>query len=118
MELLSRIYELNRERAKLSKQVRILEETEKKLIDELLKTHKDSFIESGYAVNIARTEEPFVDHWPSLMAHIKETGDIDLFEKRLLKSAAKLRLEEGVTLPGVITVEKTKVSVELTKERA
>lgn len=112
--LVMQLYGARSERSKFDKQSRLLAVQETLLQDEILKRHKSSFKDDkyGYLVIIDAKKEPFVEDWPALMKHIKETGDIDLFEKRLLKSAALLRIKAGDPLPGVVEVTKTTLKVE------
>jgi hypothetical protein len=46
-------------------------------------------------------QEPIVEDWPKLYAHIKKTGDFSLLEKRIGKAAVKEQWENGKKLPGV-----------------
>lgn len=60
----------------------------------------------GYRLTVSKKIEPFVSDWPSLLAHIRSTGEVDLLEKRLLKSAAKARWEDGHVVPGILQESK------------
>lgn len=89
-----------------------MEELEKSITAELIKRKLRSGEKiAGFMISVTKTDEPTVNSWPELIDYIKATGSVDLLEKRLLKSGAKLRLEDG-PLPGVTTVEKTTLKVE------
>lgn len=110
--LLKDLYESQTKRRIEQKALDLAEEREKSIVVEILKREKSSFTSGTYVVSILKTEEPLVDSWPELLDYIKSTGELDLLEKRLLKSGAKLRWENGVALPGVSKTEKTTLKVE------
>lgn len=110
--LLKDLYESQTKRRIEQKALDLAEEREKSVVVEILKREKSSFTSGTYVVSIFKTEEPLVDSWPELLDYIKSTGELDLLEKRLLKSGAKLRWENGVALPGVSKTEKTTLKVE------
>lgn len=47
------------------------------------------------------SNEPFAEDWELIHAHIIDTGDWDLMQKRLGEAAVKLRWDEGEEVPGV-----------------
>lgn len=47
------------------------------------------------------SNEPFAEDWELIHAHIVDTGDWDLMQKRLGEAAVKLRWDEGEEVPGV-----------------
>jgi hypothetical protein len=55
---------------------------------------------------VSKTEEPQTNDWPALLAHIRATGEVDLLEKRVLKSAVKLRWADKIQVPGVGSISK------------
>ena len=53
-------------------------------------------------LTIEKIEIPTAQDWEKVWAHIRETGDFSLLEKRLGKAAVKERWENGEEVPGVI----------------
>lgn len=101
--------ERRREQARLA----LMEEREKTITAEILKREKASFTSGSYVVEIKTTEEPFGSEWDKIIQYIKDTGSVDLLEKRLLKSGVKKRWDDGETIPGIIKVEKSTLKVEV-----
>lgn len=101
--------ERRREQARLA----LMEEREKSITAEILKREKASFTSGSYVVEIKTTEEPFGSEWDKIIQYIKDTGSVDLLEKRLLKSGVKKRWDDGETIPGIIKVEKSTLKVEV-----
>jgi hypothetical protein len=50
-------------------------------------------------------EEPEVVSWSDFQEHIRQTGELDLLQKRPMVSAIKARWEEGNDVPGVGRLE-------------
>lgn len=99
------------ERLELNRQAALLEQEEANLKRELLKHYKVSGVYAGYKLSIEKEQVPNVESWPDLIKYIKETGSVDLLQKRLTPSAVKLRMDEG-DLPGVKLIEKTNITVD------
>lgn len=114
MSTLSEYLNLRQARLDLQKQVDVMDQKEKQLkadlVDQLraagivkmTETHGDLTV----GVKMTKTEEPNVENWSELIQHIKETGEIDLLQKRVTASAVKQRWEEGKSIPGVSPVDK------------
>src|SRR6478736_7694054 len=114
MSTLSEYLNLRQSRLDLQKQVDVMDQKEKQLkadlVEQLLaagitrmsETHGDLTV----GVKMLQTDEPNVDNWSELIQHIKETGEIDLLQKRVTASAVKQRWEEGKAIPGVSSVVK------------
>ena len=109
------VYTAREERLKLSKIVDQIEETEKAIkqyfIDNLSK--KDSTGVAGKRARVQITEEkvPQVEDWDSTYKHIKKTGQFDLLNRALNRSAVKARWDAGKEVPGVRSFTVKKVSV-------
>lgn len=114
MSTLSEYLTLRQERLDLQKQVDIMDQKEKQLkadlVEQLLAAGATKLQEQHgdvtVGVRMSRTDEPNVDNWMELLEHIKETGDVDLLQKRVTASAVKQRWEDGLTVPGVSSVVK------------
>jgi hypothetical protein len=52
-------------------------------------------------VTVKETIEPEITDWATFQAYIKETGQLDLLQKRPMVSAIKARWETGDDVPGV-----------------
>lgn len=109
------LYTTRERRLNLQKEVDALAAFESKLknklIDEMPK--KDS---SGAAGKLARAQivqedQPVTEDWESLYKHIKKTGNFDLLNRALNRSAVKARWENGKEVPGVGHFPVIKVSV-------
>lgn len=109
------VYLAREERLKLSKIVDQIEETEKTIkqyfIDNLSK--KDSTGVAGKRARVQITEEkvPQVEDWDATYKHIKKTGQFDLLNRALNRSAVKARWDAGKEVPGVRSFQVKKVSV-------
>lgn len=56
---------------------------------------------NGRYLGFEEENEPTVESWPELYAHIQATGEFDLLNKALNAKAVKLRWEEDKGVPGV-----------------
>ena len=111
--LLKDLHESQVHRRAEQKKLDLMEEREKTITLEILKREKASFTSGNYVVDIKTVKEPFAANWAETMEYIKRTGAVDLLEKRLLKSGVKARWEDGETIPGVTSVDKTTMKVEV-----
>ena len=110
--LLADLFSKRTKRLPLEHEAKLLEEQEKSIQQELIKRKLPSGTYAGYSVEVKTTEEPFGMEWDKIVQYIKDTGQVDLLEKRLLKSGVKKRWEDGISIPGVVKVEKTAIKVE------
>lgn len=111
--LLHDLHESKTKRSAEQRKLDLMEEREKSIIAEILKREKASFTSGSYVVEIKTTNEPFGQDWSKIMQYIKDTGSVDLLEKRLLKSGVKARWDAGEDIPGVSKVEKSTLKVEV-----
>jgi hypothetical protein len=66
----------------------------------------------GYKVTVSTDDEvPFGANWAAIIQYVKDTGEVDLLEKRLLKSGVKARWADGKEIPGVTKTSKTTLKV-------
>lgn len=109
------LYTTRQERLDLSKAVAALEDYEKALkqhlIDNLSKNES-----TGAAGKVARAQivvepVPQVQDWDEFYKHIKKTGSFELLNRALNRTAARERIDNGKTIPGVGTFDAVKVSV-------
>lgn len=109
------LYETREQRLKLAKIVDAMEAHEKKLkahfIDNLSKKESSGVAGQHARVQIVRDEEPQVQDWEETYKHIKKTGNFELLNRALNKSAVKERWKAGKEVPGVGHFPIVKVSV-------
>jgi len=95
------------QRLALSKEVDHLKEQEETLKQEIISHLRESgqFTISGesHSFNLKTSVKAMIPDgdWTGLYAYIKENDAFDLLHKRLTDSAVKLRIEDGINLPGV-----------------
>jgi hypothetical protein len=111
--LLKELVESQTKRRREQKVLDLMEEREKTITAEILKREKQGFTSGHYVVDIKRPVVPNVTEWDKLLTYIKDTGSVDLLEKRLLKSGAEERRKAGIVLPGVEFIEKPTLKVEV-----
>ena len=106
-------------RLALQREAELLEQQEKDILYELTKSldpkqevYTNKF--SNYVFKAKRQDAFSVVDWSATLGHIRGTGELDLLEKRLTKSAAAQRWDAGLTVPGVEKSHKWAVTV--TKE--
>lgn len=112
-DLLSLYAETRASRLAASKVIALAEVRERAMLDVIEKRFPKSTTYKQFVVKVDKTDEPLADDWPSIIKYIKDTGSVDLLEKRLLKSGVKARWEDGEVIPGVSKIEKTTVKVEV-----
>lgn len=71
------------------------------ILSELIEEDLDSLSTGIAKVVVKETIEPEVSDWATFQAYIKETGQLDLLQKRPMVSAIKARWETGDDVPGV-----------------
>lgn len=92
-------------RLNLQKKVDAMEEDEKKqkakLIDTIKKTKAQAVGDKANVFQVVTKDEPAVEDWNKLQAHILRTGEFDLLYRRVNPAGVKERWEEGKKVPGV-----------------
>lgn len=87
------------------KLVDTIKESEDSLKDKILGILRDqeSPVMGGTTHQCIRKvqNEPTPEDWDAIQAHIKETDEWDLMQRRLSTAAVKLRWDEGEEVPGV-----------------
>ena len=107
------------ERLKLEKVVEEMKGREETLKDAIVAKMREEGMtaigaENGL-VKMSELTEPVAQDWPTVWAHVQQTGHFDLLHKRLANLAVKARWEAGEAIPGVgqqvvykLTVSKAK----------
>lgn len=112
---LQTIFDKRNERLTLQKKCNQLEQEEKDLMYELTKemvSHgTPCFQLYGYTANMEVKDTPTAENWPQILEYIKETGSVDLLQKRLTESAVKARWTAGVDVPGVLNIPKHVITI-------
>lgn len=80
------------------------------LIDNMSKKDATGAAGKVARVQLEQVEEPQTQDWDLLYKHLKKTGEFDLLNRALNKSAVKARWENGKKVPGVGSFMVTKVS--------
>src|SRR3982751_845952 len=114
MSTLTEYLSIRQERLDLQRKGDIMDQKEKnlkaELVEMMIAADSDRFTEQQgelfVGVKMICTNEPNVENWSELIQHIKETGDIDLLQKRVTPTAVKQRWEEGKTIPGMSSIVK------------
>lgn len=118
--MIEKLRELRVRRLVLQRQADALEQEEKDLTYELTKGFtfdqaKYNVTEGGYILRAERKTTVNVTDWTQLLTHIKQTGQVDLLQKRVTESAVKQRWDNGLSVPGAEQAHKWAVTV--TKEQ-
>lgn len=78
----------------------------KSYVVEVLKAQKhEGCLIGGRITGLLTNTVPTVSNKEALLAHIRETGELDLLQFAILKSAMEERRENGVEVPGVEFIE-------------
>ena len=92
-------------RLKLQKAVTALENQEKALkmqVMDALRKSKNKAVSNGERLfQLETSDEPTVEDWTKLQAHIQKTGEFDLLYRRVNNAAVKERWEVKARVPGV-----------------
>jgi len=101
---------LRTSRMKLQREADQIEEREKLVLEYLISQSVANdlkpIVDGTHTLVVTKKSEPQAVDWPALLAHIRSTGEVDLLEKRLMKSAASARWADGQTVPGVTETTK------------
>lgn len=111
--------ELRTKRLALQREADELEQQEKDILYEITKNFDtaNAGVEldwDNYKMTAKRKDVVVVNAWEILLPFIKETGQVDLLQKRITESAVKLRWDQGLMVPG--TEKSYKWAVTVTKK--
>lgn len=116
--LLEQYHSLREQRLALQRQVDSMEQKEKDIMYEITTTMVGSGLDilnvEGYKAVMVVKPQALATDWPAILTYIKQTGSLDLLQKRLTESAVKARWDIGESIPGVDKSEKHVITV--TKE--
>lgn len=105
MSTLHDLLSLRKQRLAIQREADLLEQKEKELanllIAQMLLKKTDVTVDGEDQAQLVSSQEPVVTNWPQYLDYIKSSGEVDLLEKRPMRSAVKARWAEGVILPGV-----------------
>lgn len=109
------ITELKSKRSLLTKQAEEIEKEEKALkqyvIDNLPKSNLTGASGKVSQVKVITKDVPQVEDWDLLYKHIKKTGEFDLLNRALNKTAVDARWEAEKKVPGVKSFKVVSLSV-------
>lgn len=104
-ECVDRAYKLRAKRLEIEKKASEVKAEESALKNHILNEFDKTEIEGARgkvaSASISRNTVPHVKDWNRFMAWVLKTKSLDMFEKRVSKSAYKERLDSKVTVPGV-----------------
>ena len=102
IDLLAIYTRIGQERKMHTDKAAVLEQEQKAILDELDRRGISSGTIGNFAITRKEVRTPVVANWDLLMPWIRTNNALDLFERRLTKSAAMARIDDGVALPGVV----------------
>lgn len=110
-----RVYTLRQQRLEAQKAVDLIEAEEKALKEHIINTLPKSET-TGVAGKLARVtvvkkDVPQVKDWDAFYKHVKKTGDFDLLQRSLTKTAVEARWEAGKKIPGVEAFKAVSLSI-------
>ena len=112
--LYTQYYALREQRLKIQREADALEQQEKDILYEITKEFASDTVKhsvDGFTMRAKRKDVATVRDWSATLAYIKETGQVDLLQKRLTDSAVKARWDAGVEVPGVELTHKYVVTI-------
>jgi len=105
MENISLYYELREKRLKLQREADELEQQEKDILYSLTADLIPGRVYSGnlggHSFKATSKAVPISQDWVKTLDFIKQTGSVDMLQKRLTESAVILRWDSGVDIPGI-----------------
>lgn len=114
-KLVDAFNEARTERLKADKIAAGLKSAENQLKQRILHEMLDQDVgfASGKAIRVKlqTKEKPKCNDWSALHEYMVKNDSMDLMQKRLHEGAIKLRLEEGIEVPGIEFVEINDLSV-------
>jgi hypothetical protein len=114
-DVINRYISVRSQRLALDKEAASMKEMEESLSKFIVEKYKEQGINvlgaSNGSVKMTKYEEPMCNDWPALWEHIAETEQWELLHKRVTVTAVKEHVEAGETIPGIIFVDKYKLSV-------
>lgn len=104
--LFEQYYTLRERRLAIQREADSLEQQERDTLYEITKRWDFCNVEvsgtkGGYKYKGVRKDTVVAVDWGNILSYIKETGEVDLLQKRLTESAVKARWDAGRTIPGV-----------------
>lgn len=100
------------ERKEADRQAKVLKKEEDELIAyAICRMHQLGYL-SYHGADIVQVDKFYISDYSQLEEYIVQNRATDLLQKRLTESAVKLRMEDGIAIPGVgvMTEEKLKLS--------
>ncbi len=116
-EVIANYFALREKRLALNRQADELEQQEKDILYAWSKDFEDSGekavseVGTDFTLKATRKDVTVVVDWTTVLDHIRETGEVDLLQKRLTESAVKARWDSGKEVPGVDKTHKWDVKV-------
>jgi hypothetical protein len=112
---IDQLYELREQRLALDRKVKEMKEEEVRIREQIfellaaagLKRASGGIATAGITVKVV----PLVEDWDLVHDYIRKTGEFDLLEKRIGKTAWRARVEDGIDIPGVSAVEDVDISL-------
>lgn len=97
------VRELRRMAGKLAEMIAERErELERRVIDEIESgRHGPGLMGTQYRAAVVPDTRFIAEDWEAVEAHVRATGDVSLFEKRLAQARLKSMFEAGEVVPGV-----------------
>ena len=92
-----------------------LKEEETKLNRQIIETMQAAGLSAAGGkkaiVKLKKTMEPTVEDWGLFYDYIRTTNNFDLLHKRMGAGAVKLRWDDNVKVPGVTSIEVSKLTI-------
>jgi hypothetical protein len=102
------------ERLELQRMVDKVQELETQLNNSIIEVcttqHMEGVVVGGRITRVTTKQTPICNDRAALSAFILEHQALDLLQFRLSTKAAKLRLDDGIVLPGVVLMDKLELS--------
>lgn len=102
--------------AKVSAMKKKIDEAENKLLARVQKSKLDGASGKIARAVVDKDEIPRIDDYEALSKWIKKKDAFDLLQKRISKEAWKLRVDEGIKVPGVSVFNKVSLKVALIRK--
>lgn len=106
-ELLPSYISVRNERLELERKARELEAKEQTLKYDIERAYKLGWLEVPDTISfeIKYKQVPFVEDWDEFLTWVEDTGNIEVFQKRITESVLR-ELLKTAPIPGATTVEK------------
>lgn len=114
-EIIERLLQLRDERAAIAKRdselVEEFDELKGQSIGRMDEDGLDKLSSTLATISIGESVVPQIDDWDATVAHIKETGDIHLLQRRINSAAYREIIEAGGTVPGLSPFKKRELNI-------